>query len=380
MGLAAMALVSAAHVGEFSPLPVTVLLDGWIIAFLLTTLWRSALHAPMIVGLVGLYATVTILTAWIAQAPAADFLQAYRWMLYLLVFAMAVGMQWTHKRLLVWLSWWLVSLATAKAVLTLLLFGPDQRPGLFLENNFELALFSGLTAIIYRDAGRHRFLLVALLGALTILAGSRSGAVAYLFLVIYAIIIADLRDPFLRFISVTVPAAVVVLSFAIFQARSAESEVIDRVRFFDLFLRETQDWTLGTWVTGTPPMTPLSTATCTDLAFYEQLFSAGGACYSVILHAFAMRIIFDAGLLGMLLVLLLPVLLLRRAGTSWTLTLTLSAIAVSNGLSVSGLNNPYVALPVLLAILLGGSTGSQPALAMQRIHVPRHMADRGRTP
>src|SRR5699024_10128365 len=120
---------------------------------------------------------------------------------------------------------------------------------------------------------------------------------------------------------------------------------------------------LSAWIFGTAPMTPLSTQTCAALDFYSELFSAAqdGSCYSVILHSFALRVLYDAGLIGALLVLLVPIAVMLRAGVPMILTLTLSAIAVANSLSVSGLNNPYVALPILLAILLGTRTGD-PAL------------------
>ena len=361
-------LISAVHIGEFSPLPVTLLLDVWIISFLLVALWKSELRAPAAIMLTSCYAVITILSAWGGGGNWQDFLQAYRWMLYLLVFAVAAGMRWTQRWMLVVLTWWLLGLATAKAAATVAILGGDERPGLFLENNFELALFSGLTAVVYEKAGRRRFLLVLLLGALTVLSGSRSGAIVYLLLVVYVISRADLRDAFLRFISAAGPVVAVLLSLAVFRERAAESEVIDRVRFLDLFHYETQGWGIDAWFFGTAPMTPLSAQTCAELDFYSELFSAAqdGTCYSVILHSFALRVLYDAGIIGALLVLLVPIAVMLRAGTPMILTLTLASIAVANSLSVSGLNNPYVALPILLAILLGTRTGSPPLKALSR--------------
>ncbi len=46
--------------------------------------------------------------------------------------------------------------------------------------------------------------------------------------------------------------------------------------------------------------TPLLPASCADLSYYQTLFSyAGdGRCYSVILHSFIMRVIYDHGIIG----------------------------------------------------------------------------------
>lgn len=64
-----------------------------------------------------------------------------------------------------------------------------------------------------------------------------------------------------------------------------------------------------------------------------------------------MRVIYDAGLIGLALSILVPWFVMRRAGVGLALTAALTAISLANGASVSGINNPYVALPILVAIL-----------------------------
>lgn len=352
-GLVLCAAVSVLFVGEFSPLPMTVLLDAWIILLILTVVLRGRLVPLLALSVIAIYAYTRLLGVWSTGAPWEDFLQAYRWLLYLLAMAVAVGQRWTSRGALTALTWWLVSLATVKAALTWVVHGPGERPGLFLENNFELALFSGLTAVVQQGSPRSRMWLLLLLGVLTVLSGSRSGAVAYVLCFLYAMLSIRTRDVFLRLASVAVPALAAIIPLVIFQERAGESEVIDRVRFLDFFLQETRDWGPWTWLAGTPPITGLSPATCEELAYYDALFSSqgDGTCYAVILHAFALRVMFDAGILGALLVLVLPWVFLRRAGVSVLLSVTLMAIAVTNSLSVSGFNNPYVVLPFILAIL-----------------------------
>lgn len=68
-----------------------------------------------------------------------------------------------------------------------------------------------------------------------------------------------------------------------------------------------------------------------------------------------MRVVFDAGLLGLVLAFGLIISTLRKAGVGWPLTLAVTAIALSNSFSVSGPNNPWVALVVLIAILFAGT-------------------------
>jgi hypothetical protein len=64
-----------------------------------------------------------------------------------------------------------------------------------------------------------------------------------------------------------------------------------------------------------------------------------------------MRLYYDGGVLALLLALIVPVVVMRMSRVSWTLIIVLMSIATINSLSVSGLNNPYVALPILLAVL-----------------------------
>lgn len=366
-------VISATALGEFSPLPMTWLLDAWILLFLATAIPRTTTGVRVVIAMISAYALSRVGMALLGGAALEDVLQAYRWLLYLVAFCAAVSVRWTQRQWLVRLTWVLVLLATVKAGLTLVVLGPDERPGLFIENNFELALFSGLTAVMYDSAGRSRLLLVGVLGLLVVLSGSRSGAVVYLLLMIYAIIRADLRDGFLRFISAAVPLVIAIVPVMIFRERSAESQVIDRVRFLDFFLQETAHWPGWQWLVGAPPLTPLSANTCTELAYYEALFSASqdGTCYSVILHAYLMRVVFDAGVFGALLAFMVPLVALRRAGTPWLLVVTLVGIALANSLSVSGLNNPYVALPIVLAIMRAGTEPPPSASLLVNAPAPR---------
>jgi hypothetical protein len=159
----------------------------------------------------------------------------------------------------------------------------------------------------------------------------------------------------LKRVGIVVAPLVVVIPVAAFVIRTT-SQRIDRLNFLDAFLHDVSDWTIFNWLFGSVPITPLSAETCRDLSFYEKLFSTAGdgSCYSVIYHAFVLRVLFDSGILGLLLVFGGAWVALMRARVKVGLAVFLVAVAGANSLSVSGLNSPYVLLPILIAILLAG--------------------------
>lgn len=332
----------------------TTVLDTWIIALIVTFVFRGRIEAPLVFLALAGYFLTRLVPALLEGAPLEDFLQAYRWLLYLVAFTLALGHTWGRLQGLVRFTWILVGMATIKAALTLIVLGPGERPGLLIENNFELALFCGLAIALYSKLGSRRSWLVGLLGVLTLLSGSRSGAIIYFILFLYAVICSRQMNLLGRYLLSLSAAAAVMFPIYVFSERQGTGQ-IDRLRFFDVFVKETQSWDALTWLVGTTPITPLSIGACDRLSFYQSLFSSvgDGSCYSVILHSFLLRVVFDAGIVGLLLSIVLPLLLMMRAGTSTLTAFALVAVAVANGASVSGLNNPYVSLPILVAILLG---------------------------
>ncbi|ANW63425.1 hypothetical protein BCA37_07300 [Mycobacterium sp. djl-10] len=373
--------LSIPNFGGQTPLPATVLLDIWIVCFMVCCLiWGRTEAWGMFLLVVG-YALTRIFPAVITGAPLYDFAQAYRWVLYLMVFTLAVGRVWPSTRWILITSWLLIGMAFVKAVATFLVLGPGQRPTLLIENNFELALFSGMIAVVYRYlGGKERLLIILLLGGLTFMSGSRSGAIAFLILAVFALSQARRVTLAMQYLGALAIVSVGFVTVLIFESRMAATGRIDRLRFFDVFLSETADWGLLQWLFGTMPITPLTTGACFELRYYEKLFSSvgDGSCYSVIFHAFNMRVVFDAGLVGLLLSLAISWYAMRKAGVANAVAVTLLGIAVTNGFSVSGLNNPYVALPVILAITTAGvpatRLGSNPSAKSLTPRRPAHSA------
>lgn len=365
-GLYALLLVAGAAslpaLGDYGPLPTTAMLDAWMIAFVAATVLRGATVKVVPLVLLGLYFLTRVVPAVLNDAPAEDFLQAYRWLLYLAAFVLAVGRQWGSVRPLRAVTFALVGMALLKAALTYVVLGPGERPGLLLENNFEIALFSGLFAVLYsRMSGPQRLVGLVMLGSLMVLAGSRSGAAAFAVLLIFALSQTRITRASKVFAALYVIPAAAVVPLFVFAERTKSVASIDRLFFLDVFLTETRHWGLIQWLVGTTPITPLSPGSCSRLAYYDALFSSAGdgSCYVVILHAFVLRVVFDAGLLGLVLAFGMSWLTMRWARVPTSLALTLLAIAGANSLSVSGLNNPYVALPILLAIVLTSSAGQE---------------------
>lgn len=371
--LVVAAVASVPFLGRYGPLPTTTMLDAWMILLVLTCFLWGRVYPTLTLGILVLYLLTRVVPALYTESPIVDFLQAYKWLLYLVAFVFAVGREWGPVSSLVRVMWLLLGLAFIKAALTFAVYGAGERPGLLIENNFELALFAGLVIVLYRFLGRGRIWAVVLMGGLIVLSGSRSGAIAFLVLALFAITQAKHASLLVKYLLALLAPAVAVVPVWIFEQRSGGSGQVDRLNFFDVFLAETSKWDAFNWLFGTTPITPLSPGSCSRLSFYQKLFSSegDGTCYSVILHAFQMRVVFDAGVLGLIIAFGVAWAMMRRAGVQFAVATALIAVAFTNGLSVSGLNNPYVALPILLSIVTvtsvaGGSAKAFAASAMAR--------------
>jgi hypothetical protein len=374
--------VSLPFIGAYGPLPTTTLLDAWLVLFAALCFFRGRTQTGVLLLVLTGYALTRLVPALASDSPMYDFLQAYRWVIYLFVFAFAVGRRWGSMKPLVGVTWALLGMALAKSAATFALLGPGERPGLLLENNFELALFCGLVVVLYRHLGRGRFWAVGLLSVLTAFSASRSGAVAFALLAIFAVTQAKRANLFVKYLLACAIPVVGVAVIWVFESRVRVGQSIDRLNFLEVFSFETSEWTPLEWFVGTMPITPLSDAACQRLNYFQLLFASteDGTCYSVILHAFTLRVIFDAGILGLLLALGVTLYTMRKSGVQLAVATTLLLIAFTNGLSVSGLNNPYVALPILLAIVGASAARDDPSSGLPLTGGQRgtHLVDRGR--
>mgnify|MGYP006925657779 FL=1 len=297
------------------------------------------------------YGTTRIVGLLATGAPLVDFVQAYKWVFYLLAFTMAIGQKLAWPRTLASATWMILAIWLAKySYDALVLHSP--RPYLVAENNYELALISGLVIVTYEHLGRRRLTAILLLGALVGLSGSRSAAVAFLVVAAFAL---TRPGPRAALRSTIAALCVPMLAYGVYEVfrDRAEANGVDRLTFLNFFLAEVHNWNIVDWLFGSPPITPLNFSTCSALSFYADLLSSrgDGSCYAVILHVFVLRVTFDAGLLGLALAFGLAYYAMTLGGVSLGIRLALIGTAVANSLSVSGLNNAFVALPILLAIL-----------------------------
>ena len=77
-------------------------------------------------------------------------------------------------------------------------------------------------------------------------------------------------------------------------------------------------------------------------------YSGDGTCYSVILHSFLLRVIYDHGLLGFMFLMGVVAIYLNKFSLKAKICILL--IIISTALSVSSLNNVYVALALIMYI------------------------------
>ncbi|WP_311066031.1 hypothetical protein [Halomonas sp. DWK9] len=344
----------------------------------------------------GAYLVATFIIAVIINnAHILDYIQAYKAFFYVALLCSFIGETLFKKEHVAKFFYVVLFLFFLKYSYSRLL-GLDswvsQRPGIFTENNFEL-VFLVLLLYLVLPVIRWRFLSFSTVMLIIFLSGSRSAflcfAVVYFFsvfrlgkgfikqwLLLFPLLIAlaygivsDRMDislgggsdaasqtPSMPALeegrsSVATPETGEVveqepLTFRSFLERGAS---IDRVRFLLYFLNETEDWHWGNVMLGTQPLTPLSVQTCEDLSYWSDLhsFSGDGSCYSVILHSYIIRVLYDHGVVGLLFLIVFTVYALRKSGYSWADTLCVLGVLLASSLSVSAFNSVFAVLSMI---------------------------------
>jgi hypothetical protein len=352
----ALAVLGMVSFGTYNIAPATELLElTFLLCVFAAAPWSRARPPILLLVLVTLLAVRFTAVIAEAQDPLWDALQAHKWLLYLVALTLIQGRKVSRTQPLA-LSVKIITVAAAvKYSVGFAAGGFGARPGVLTENNYELAMMAGLFAVVFPALGARRYAFLLLFGAVTLLSGSRSGSIALVVVVLYVVVTSPPRHPFLRYLLVLAALAATVVPLLIFQSRAQAVNSIDRLNFLEVFERETTDWTVWQWLFGTPPITELSTGSCGTLSYYVLLFADDGRCYSVILHAFVLRVVFDFGVVGLVLAFSALLILLTSAGVARSLRVTLVAIAFTNALSVSGPNNIYVIWPIAVAILFAGN-------------------------
>jgi hypothetical protein len=245
--------------------------------------------------------------------------------------------------------------------------GWNSRPILIIENNYECALLIGLYVCNLANSNlslTREHLFSNLIITSTILMSQSRSALITLLLVQFFIYTRKntirknlMSSLFLLITSLT-------LALYTFRNRGTNLGNLDRLNFLNLFLddfgtRSNITKLFGNWI-----IQPLNTEVCIQLRYYSSLQSneSLGSCYSVVLHSFALRAVSDFGILGAIAIFYtFGKILLSNLEKSSAICFIL--LAISNSLSVSGVNNVYVVLPMLVALL-----SSNPKSIKKSIH------------
>jgi hypothetical protein len=231
------------------------------------------------------------------------------------------------------------------------------RPTVYVENNFEVMFVSTLYLIRYLLTKNNQLKFLFFLGAIILLSMSRSAILMYL--MIFLFVIKERLNKVNRtaiYKTICFSAGlllVLLLVFLVFVNRGESIEETDRYGFMSIFLYETQDWNFFQYIIGAPRITPLSDFTASRLSWCEDLFSfsGNGTCYSVILHSYILRILFDHGIIGLIYVVFFTYEILKMNRIDTKIIYILISIFLLNGLSVSSFNSVF--FPISMIFLMG---------------------------
>lgn len=226
----------------------------------------------------------------------------------------------------------------------------DERPGIFTENNYELIFILLLFYSVSESLGKYRPRYFTYITILVALSGSRSAALALAFMYPFVFIKKiSLRTTIPAFFLVTT----ITITYLIFSSRmNGGIEEIDRYRFLMVFMSETHNWPFFRYIIGSPPLTALQPDSCSTLSYYQTLFSYAqdGKCYSVILHSYILRAVFDQGLIGLTALYSFLYLALLESNYKRKDIACVIGIITASALSVSALNSIYVCLGLALIL------------------------------
>ena len=293
------------------------------------------------------YILVSILFAClINKVHVLDFLLAYKAFIYVPMLCLAVNKRKIDKKFISSLLNILLILFFIKYSYSVFL-GLDSRPGLYHENNYEL-IFLLLIYYLNFIFNKEQFKIFPfiVIFIIILLSGSRSSFLAFTAL---HFCIFFLRNFSWKTI-VYILAAFLLLFGMLFiwfsRLDAGPIEEIDRFVFLQCFLHDISDWKWWQFLTGSPRLTPLSSYSCNMLSYYQYEFSFSGdnSCYSVILHSYLMRVIFDHGILGLFFLLFFIYYSMKDVGFTKIHYFSVIIVILITGLSVSSLNNAFINL------------------------------------
>jgi len=242
--------------------------------------------------------------------------------------------------------------------------GLQSRPYLMIENNYECALLIGFFIIKLsrkEPLPKYKNLIEISMVISTILMSQSRSSLLSLIAVLFINV---------RFSKTTKNRIIptIILFFAstfaiIYTSNNRGTNIVnlDRYRFLTLFVEEFRTRSMLEQLFGSWIIQPLNYETCIKLKYYSSLQNdeSLGSCYSVVLHSFLIRAVNDFGIIGTIAIFWIFAFILFD-GLQKKTALSLLVLAVVNAASVSGINNVYVILPVLIALLFKETQQKEP--------------------
>lgn len=348
LALVSSALLLDKHQAEWTEF----VLEGTFMSYAFLAYWwakrKQAITGVLIIRwLTFLYVVLSYIYAiHFNNANVFDFLKIYKCFIYLFFLTFL-----TDKKLMTFsganrLIVILFSLFLLKYMLMIATHRSD-RPIVYMENNFELMFLYALYLIRYKVTKEKYLFLLGVVGLITILSLSRSSLLMYSVLVFYVI-----YDSFKKTRVFIIPGAAIILGavvFYIFTQRSSSLEQVDRYRFMLVWWANVNNWNFFQWLVGAERITALSPQSCSYMNYFKMMFSykQDGTCYSVVLHSFIFRVLFDHGIIGFVALMYSVYYLLIKSKVSKDISLVFIIIVLINGVSVSSFNNLFFAISMV---------------------------------
>ncbi len=336
--------------GKANFLPVSVFFDSLILLSLIIRKpkMQRQIFVPFL--MFSLYFLISFTYAVVYKADhLLDFLLSFKVIVYFIIICFSVGKKMGGEKAFVYFFRMVLAFFFLKYSLSVLL-KLNMRPLVFRENNFELLFFVLLFYLKYILIGKVRNVEWFLVTVILVLSLSRSALPLY-FIVASAIVFerVSLKKVLIAVPFVTVLAGIFIM-ILLNRPGGGGLENIDRIVFMQVYINEALNMPFWNFLFGAERISPLSPQACERLSFYKELFSYNndGTCYSVILHSFVLRALYDHGLILFLGILYITYYMLRVAKYSKKESFVVTLVVLLNGLSVSSFNSYFFPLSMIL--------------------------------
>lgn len=289
---------------------------------------------------------------WINNIDVRDYIISYKTFFYFIIFFFMykkkyLKIEWVIKfaKILIYLFFFVYLIQK--------LIYKINRPELFYENNFEIIFLIALYLILHNFYGKRSYYFLGITNIIVILSGSRSGLLEILivdFIIFFFSSKLSLKKFFFLFL---IFSLISLIAIFIFLDRGMNFEEIDRVIMAKAFINDISDWNIFNFFLGNERISFVSSESTNILSYYKSLFSFTNPnkAFSVIYHSFILRLIYDHGLLGLLVVIYALLKILKGTFLKRYEIFAFVFVILINGLSVSSFNNVFFALSMVLFLV-----------------------------